>query len=134
MQAAAAGDPASKDLTALSKKDGFDAAERLSAQLVSALRAAGGDVAAIQVRRSSSKGPRPLERDELPQENDGRMMLDVTLLYVAVAAVTEFNSYKPAVGRSSLTAACVNNATLNANTTTVGIVGMAMRTARNARM
>jgi hypothetical protein len=97
---AAAGDPASKDLTALGKKDGFDAAERFSAQLVSALHAAGRDVAAIQVSRSNSKGPRPLERDELPQDSDGRMMLDVTLLYVAVAAITEFNQYKPAVGLS----------------------------------
>jgi hypothetical protein len=97
---ASAGDPASTELTALSRKDGFDAAERFSAQLIGALRAAGSDVAAVPVNRPPSKGPRPLERDELPQDSDGRMMLDVTLLYVAVAAITEFSSYRPAVGLS----------------------------------
>jgi hypothetical protein len=97
---ASVGDAASKELTALARKEGFDPAERISAQLVGALRAAGRDVVAIRVARQNAKGPRPLERDELPPDSDGRLMLDVTLQYVAVAAITEFSPYRPAVGLS----------------------------------
>jgi hypothetical protein len=83
--------------TSYAKRDGFDAAERFSSQLLSVLRAKGRDAITVKVSRPTRGPPRPLERGDLPAIEDGRAMLDVQFAFIAVAAISEFSAYKPAL-------------------------------------
>jgi hypothetical protein len=84
--------------TSYAMRDGFDAAERFSSQLLSVLRAQGRDAIAVKVSRPTRGPPRPLERGDLPEVEDGRVMLDVQFAFIALAAISEFSAYKPAMG------------------------------------